>query len=293
MREGWLQHHRELRRVRPAAAASAAPMTTSSLEDPVAQRLFPWPRGPVGQSIARAFARPRGPHRAPDGRHRRGAERRLRPARPPRRGPRCARYRLRAIAKRPRVRGRSPGLAAAQLRFARELALRARSIDHLPRTSCTMTSRRCSPTRDTTRGAPTAWIIEGVAVYLPATVTSRLLDVVRARVGASSALALTYIGRHAPRSRGGWAVFSSARSGEPLGRRSRRTRSGAPPAAGLEVESDTNDVDWCARIWRPSRLAWPATSDCDQSRSVGIMPTARGRRSTRRAGRRGSRRRAR
>lgn len=239
------------------AAASAAPMTTSSLEDPVAKRLFPWPRGPVGQSIARAFSLGLVDHIA------------LRTAAIDEAlssgfgqlvllgaGLDARAYRLRAIANGRVFEVDHPTSQRLKLRFARGLAPRARSIDHLAADFLHDDVEALLANARHDASAPTAWIIEGVAVYLPATVTSRLLDVVRARSAPGSVLALTYIraSRTAIARRVGGVLLGAL--GEPLGEAftpdeiAERLR-----AAGLEVESDTNDVDWCARFGASSRLA--------------------------------------
>ncbi len=53
MREGWPSVTASFVAF-ARAAASAAPMTSSPLADPVARRLFPWPGGRLGQVVARA-----------------------------------------------------------------------------------------------------------------------------------------------------------------------------------------------------------------------------------------------
>lgn len=239
------------------AAASAAPMTTSSLDDPVARRLFPWPKGAVGQSIARALSLGLVDHIAlrtaaiDEALHAGFGQLVLLGA-----GLDARAYRLRSIADARVFEVDHPASQRLKTKYAQGLTPRAASIEYVTAdflrddVDPLLAKAGHDPQR------PTAWIIEGVAVYLPADVTSRLLDVVRARSAPGSVLALTYI--HATRGaiarRLGGVLLGAL--GEPLGETftqdemARRVR-----AAGLELESDTNDVDWSARFGASSRLA--------------------------------------
>jgi methyltransferase (TIGR00027 family) len=107
--------------------------------------------------------------------------------------------------------------------------------------------------------APTAWVLEGVAMYLPEAVTSGLLAVVAARSAPESLLAMTYmrppehplppIVRRA-------IELPLLAFGEPLrGAWSPEAIAARIRDVGLEVRSDTCSVEWSARFGASAFLA--------------------------------------
>jgi methyltransferase (TIGR00027 family) len=239
------------------AAASAAPMTTAVLDDPVARRLFPWPNGLVWQSIARALSfglvdhialRTAAIDEAISGGY---AQLVLLGA-----GLDARAYRLRSVANGRVFEVDHPASQRLKLEYARGLEPSARAIEYVAADFLHDDIDTLLAKAGHDAKVATAWIIEGVAMYLPVAVTTRLLDVVSARSAPGSILALTYI--HASRraiARRVGGVFLGA-LGEPFREAfSRADITERIRAAGLDVESDTNDVDWSKRFGASSRLA--------------------------------------
>lgn len=241
------------------AAASARPMTTAPLEDPVAHRLFPWPESAalraVGQPLARVVSLGLVDHialrtAAIDAMLAGGfAQVVLLGA-----GLDARAYRLPKIGRVFEV--DHPASQRLKLKFARGLTPRVESVVHLAADFLEDDVGALLAGAGHDASHPTAWIIEGVAVYLPATFTMRLLEVVGRRSASGSALALTYIRKSKmPIARSIGAVMLRA-LGEPLGAPfSREEIAAHVRAAGLDVESDTNDRDWSARFGASATLA--------------------------------------
>ena len=239
------------------AAAAAAPMTTVVLEDPVARRLFPWPKNVVGQSIARALSLGLVDHialrtAAIDEAIRDGYEQLVLLGA----GLDARAYRLPAIANGRVFEVDHPASQRLKLRYARGLTPRAASIEYVAADFLADDVDALLAKAGHDAKVATAWIIEGVAMYLPVAVTTRLLDVVGTRSAPGSVLALTYLraSRSAVARRLGGVFLGTL--GEPF----RETFSRADiaqriRAAGLDVETDTNDVDWSKRFGASSRLA--------------------------------------
>lgn len=234
-------------------------MTTSPLEDPVARRLFPWSRSAVfsavGQPLARVASLGLVDHialrtAAIDAMLAGGfAQLVLLGA-----GLDARAYRL------PRI-GRvfevdHPASQKLKLKYAGRLTPRAESVVHIAADFLEDDVADLLARAGHDASVPTAWIVEGVAVYLPESFTTRLLEVAGSRSAPGSALALTYIrASKMPIARSAGAVMLRA-LGEPLGTPFSREKIAAHVrAAGLEVESDTNDRDWSVRFGASAALA--------------------------------------
>jgi methyltransferase (TIGR00027 family) len=103
---------------------------------------------------------------------------------------------------------------------------------------------------------PTAWVIEGVAVYLPRAITERVTAIAAKRSAPGSLLAMTYAYRsRLPIARVTGGVMLRA-IGEPIGDVYRKEEMHAlVEAAGFRPISDTNDQDWSRRHHRSALLA--------------------------------------
>jgi methyltransferase (TIGR00027 family) len=161
-----------------------------------------------------------------------------------------------------------PASQAAKLARVRDLVPLARSVRHVSADFITddLEAALAASGHDAT--IATAWVIEGVTMYLDASVTKRLLDVVGARSADGSLLAMTYLRPpKVPLPPLARATVDAVLDvlGEPLGAFYRPDEVAALlREARLVLRSDTCAVDWSAkfgasatmaRVFRGERLA--------------------------------------
>lgn len=149
-----------------------------------------------------------------------------------------------------------PASRGLKLRFVRGLAPIARTVDSIAADFLEDDIGALLANAGHDERAATAWVMEGVAVYLPAAVTARVVSAAAARSAPGSVFALTYVHRTRvpllPLM--GGAVLRAL--GEPLGDPfSRAEMSALLEAAGLTAKSDTNDVDWSRRFGYSAALS--------------------------------------
>jgi len=248
------------------AAASSLPMTDPPLHDEVALRLVPWgthhlvPKSRVGQSVARVVSLGLVDHlalrsAAIDDVLAAGFEQVVILGA----GLDARAYRLPSLGRSTVFEVDHPASQAAKLARVHDLEPLCRSLHHIAVDfgHDDLAEELAAGGHDVAR--TTAWVIEGVTMYLDARATSRLVEVVAARSSPGSMLAMTYMRpphRRLPDVMRTLGDLVLARVGEPLG------ASFAPDAmarllrsAALTPRSDTCAVDWAARFGASAAMA--------------------------------------
>lgn len=248
------------------AVASARPMTHPPLHDEAALRLLPWgtehlvPKGRLGQAFARVASLGLVDHIA------------LRSAAIDEAldagfaqvvilgaGLDARAYRLPQLAGARVFEVDHPASQAAKMARVRELVSMCRSIHHIAVDFGTEDLERKLAAGGHDASSTTAWIIEGVTMYLPVSATARLIEVVATRSSPGSLLAMTYIRpplHPLPPLTLAIGNVVLERLGEPLGasftpeEMAERLR-----GADLTPRSDTCAVDWAARFGASATMA--------------------------------------
>lgn len=248
------------------AVASARPMTTPALHDVAALRLLPWgaehlvPKSLVGQTFARAASLGLVDHialrsTAIDEALAAGfAQLVILGA-----GLDARAYRLSSLADTRVIEVDHPASQAAKLARVGDLVPMCRSIHHLAVDFGTEDLERKLEAGGHDASATTAWIVEGVTMYLPATATERLIEVVAMRSSPGSLLAMTYM-RPPLHPLPPLALMLGnvvlERFGEPLGASfTPEEMADRLRRADLTPRSDTCAVDWAGRFGASATMA--------------------------------------
>lgn len=259
-------------------AASARPMTAPALHDEaVASSLLPAalrplvPRGRVGQTVARVAMLGLVDHIALRtaaidatleewlGRHPSGQLVILGA------GLDTRAYRLPALASTRVFEVDHPASQATKLAGTRTLSPVCRQLEHVAADFVKDDLDVRLAERGHDRTIPTAWILEGLTMYLPETVTRDLLSVAARRSAGGSMVAMTYI--HPPRMGLPPLVrrvinLPLLGMGEPLGALyTRQEIAAALLEANFEPHSDTCSVEWSRRFGASATLALPLRSE--------------------------------
>jgi len=235
-------------------AASVAYARAATIDDPVASRLFPWVvRGPVARLASLGLVDHIALRTAM-------IDEALEPGFPQLvllgAGLDARAYRLPSLAGARVFEVDHPASRALKLKYVEGLTPIAASVMSIPADFLKDDVETLLAEAGHDASKPTAWVIEGVAVYLPRAITERVSAIAAKRSAPGSLLALTYTYRsRLPIARVTGGVMLRA-IGEPLGDVYRKEEMHAlVESAGFHPTSDTNDLDWSRRHHRSALLA--------------------------------------
>lgn len=235
-------------------ASSVAFARAAAIEDPVARRLFPWAFGGLPARIASLGLVDHIALRtaAIDEVLEEGFEQLVLLGA----GLDARAYRLSSLAEARVFEVDHPASRGLKLRFVRGLTPLAKRVDSLAADFLHDDIGALLANAGHDETARTAWIMEGVAVYLPAAVTAKVVAAAAARSAPGSVIAVTYMHRaRLPLMPLLGGVMLRA-LGEPLGDPfSRPEMASLVREAGFTPRSDTNDVDWSRRFGYSATLS--------------------------------------
>lgn len=149
-----------------------------------------------------------------------------------------------------------PASRGLKLRFARGLEPIARSVESIAADFLVDDIGALLADAGHDANLPTAWVMEGVAVYLPATITRKVIAAAAARSAPGSVVALTYMRKTRVQLLPLMGGVVLRALGEPLGDPFKGPQmSELLTTAGFTPTSDTNDIDWSKRFGYSATLS--------------------------------------